>query len=409
MAVRGTPSWLGDQNAARALRLLLDHGPLSRNALGELSGLSRPTAAQMISRLEEKGLIEAVGEASAGRGPSAVLYDVRNDLAYGVAVDMDQDGVRSTLVDLRGTSYPVVTEEASGTAGRRSAARNAAGAVLGACSSAGVDVAGVRHVCVGVPSGAGPRSGEPSPVAALPGWSRRSIRQQLEGALGCAVQVDSDVNLAAVAERGTGAVGPDATFALLWVGYGIGLAVDVAGTVLRGASGGAGGLGNLPVPGGALDPGSLGPGAAATDLEGLLGAPALDRIGRAAGCGEHTFEEALRGAALPARVVEAFAPRLAQGVIPVLGVIDPEAVVLGGPVGRAGGTRLAELTRTAVRSSTRWNPDILVSRVADDPVLAGARAVLGGRLRQDLALRAGSTVSDEDRSRIVAANLRGIS
>ncbi|MFI6346115.1 ROK family transcriptional regulator [Streptomyces sp. NPDC050560] len=403
MAVRGTPSWLGDQNAAMALRLLLDHGPLSRNGLGELSGLSKPTAAQMVARLVEKGLIEAVGETSAGRGPSATLYDVRNDLAYGVAVNVDQEGVRSTLVDLRGTPFPVAERSASGLGGRRSAARDVAGAVLGACESAEVPLADVRQVCVGVPSSVDPRSDELSSVQAMPGWSRKSIRHQLEEALGCAVRVDNDVNLAAVAERGTGAIGAEATFALLWVGYGIGLAVDVAGTVLRGASGGAGEIGNLPVPRGVL-----GPDVAAVDLEDLLGAAALDRIGRDTGASPHTFEDVLGGAPLPDAVLDVFAPRLAQGVIPVLGVVDPELVVFGGPVGRAGGERLAARTRAAIRDHTRWDPRVETTGVTGDAVLHGARSVLHERLRADVTRRAGAAVSEEDRSRIIRTNLRGI-
>ncbi|MCA1223221.1 ROK family transcriptional regulator [Streptomyces sp. 8L] len=404
MAVRGTPSWLGDQNAATALRLLLDHGPLSRNGIGERSGLSKPTAAQMVARLEEKGLIEVVGEESIGRGPSAALYGVRNDLAYGVAVNVDQDGVRSGLVDLKGSAHPVASEAASGMSADRSAARDVAGAVLSACESAGVGLAAIRHVCVGVPSSVDPRSDELSSVQALPGWSRKSIRHQLEAALGCEVQVDNDVNLAAVAERRAAAFEPGATVALLWVGYGIGLAVDVAGTVLHGASGGAGEIGNLPVPRGVL-----GPDTDAADLEGLLGAAALDRIGREAGFPDHLFERVLGGETLPGPVLEVYAPRLAQSVIPVLGVLDPDLVVFGGPVGRAGGARLAELTRTAIRNHTRWDPAVRVTSVEDDAVLGGARAVLGDRLRETLLARASGTAAEEDRSRIIAAKLRGIS
>ncbi|WP_328466159.1 ROK family transcriptional regulator [Streptomyces sp. NBC_00448] len=404
MAVRGTPSWLGDQNAATAMRLLLDHGPLSRNGIGERSGLSKPTAAQMIARLEEKGLIEVVGEESIGRGPSAALYGVQNDLAYGVAVNVDQDGVRSTLVDLKGSDHPVASEAAAGMSADRSAARDVAGAVLSACESAGVDLAAIRHVCVGVPSSVDPRSDELSSVQALPGWSRKSIRHQLEAALGCEVQVDNDVNLAAVAERRAAAFEPDATVALLWVGYGIGLAVDVAGRVLHGASGGAGEIGNLPVPRGVLDPDTD-----AVDLETLLGAAGLDRVGRETGCSDHVFEQVLGGAPLPGPVLEVYAPRLALGVIPVLGVLDPELVVLGGPVGRSGGARLAELTRTAIRNHTRWDPAVQVTQVEDDAVLGGARAVLGERLREALIARAGGATSEQDRSRIIAAKLRDIS
>ena len=46
----GTPAWLATQNDRTAFRLLLEHGPLSRSQLGELSGASRPTAGQMIAR-----------------------------------------------------------------------------------------------------------------------------------------------------------------------------------------------------------------------------------------------------------------------------------------------------------------------------------------------------------------------
>ncbi|OON82714.1 ROK family transcriptional regulator [Streptomyces tsukubensis] len=403
MAVRGTPSWLGDQNAATALRLLLDHGPLSRNGIGEHSGLSRPTAAQMIARLEDKGLIEPVGEESIGRGPRAALYGVRNDLAYGVAINIDQEGVRSALVDLAGTGHEVAHKAASGMPAERSAARDVAGAVLDACEVAGVELAAVRHILVGVPSSVDPRSDELSSVQAMPGWSRKSIRHQLEQALGCEVRVDNDVNLAAVAERAGGGFAPDGTFALLWVGYGLGLAVDVGGTVLHGASGGAGEIGNLPVPRGVLDEETD-----AVDLEGLLGASALDRIGRETGWAGDAFARTLAGESLPESVLEVYAPRLAQSVIPVLGVIDPEVVVFGGPVGRAGGSRLAELTRRHLRDHTRWNPTVRVSGVGGDAVLAGARSSLSVRLREALVDRAAGTTVEADASRTLAARLRGI-
>ena len=56
----GTPGWLRARNDRVALGLLLEHGPLTRNRIGELSGLSKPTAAQMVARLESAGLISVV-------------------------------------------------------------------------------------------------------------------------------------------------------------------------------------------------------------------------------------------------------------------------------------------------------------------------------------------------------------
>src|SRR4029453_6717810 len=84
----GTPPWLRAHNDRTAFRLLLEHGPLTRSKLGELSGLSKPTATQMLTRLERVGLIRPVGEVSGGRGPNAVSYGVRTDRITGVAVSI---------------------------------------------------------------------------------------------------------------------------------------------------------------------------------------------------------------------------------------------------------------------------------------------------------------------------------
>jgi len=159
MAHRGTPMWLGDQNAARALRLMLEHGPVSRNGLAKLAGQSKPTASQLIARLEEKRLVTPIGQEAIGRGPAATVYAPSSDRFYGVAINIDQSGVRSTAVDVLGTEHPVASQPAEGLGGDRSAARDVGGAVLAACELAGIDLSRVDTVCIGVPSSVDRRFG----------------------------------------------------------------------------------------------------------------------------------------------------------------------------------------------------------------------------------------------------------
>src|SRR3978361_2159978 len=101
--VPGTPSWPRETNDRTALTLLLEHGNLTRKRIGELSGLSKPTASQIVSRLESAGLIRAVGEVSGGRGPNAVRYGVRVDRVLGVAVDITEWVTRGTDAGAAGT------------------------------------------------------------------------------------------------------------------------------------------------------------------------------------------------------------------------------------------------------------------------------------------------------------------
>ena len=65
----GTPRLLRAMNDRAALDLLLAHGPLSRPALGELTGLSKPTASQLLARLEAAGLVRADRQQPGPAGP----------------------------------------------------------------------------------------------------------------------------------------------------------------------------------------------------------------------------------------------------------------------------------------------------------------------------------------------------
>ncbi|MFF1875785.1 ROK family protein, partial [Kitasatospora herbaricolor] len=126
------------------------------------------------------------------------------------------------------------------------------------------------------------------------------------------VHLDNDVNLAAIAERTDGAGRDTAGFALLWMGDGLGLSVDQAGSVHRGASGGAGEIGYLPIPRNAseLDPD-------ADDLQDLIGGPTVAKLARGLGVRGRTFSAVIDAVATaPQRdeLLAVHAPRIAVGV-----------------------------------------------------------------------------------------------
>src|SRR3954469_5119966 len=95
----GTPRLLRALNDRAALELLLAKGPLTRAQLGELTGLSKVTASQLVERLEERGLVTRVGELAGGRGPNAQLYAVVPGSAYVVGVEVLPDRVVAACAD----------------------------------------------------------------------------------------------------------------------------------------------------------------------------------------------------------------------------------------------------------------------------------------------------------------------
>jgi predicted NBD/HSP70 family sugar kinase len=372
--VPGTPSWLRETNERTALSLLLEHGVLTRNRLGELSGLSKPTASQIVSRLESAGIIDVVGEVSGGRGPNAASYGVRADRVLGVAVDIDDSVIRSTVVDALGTEHPVVETAIDPASGDRSAAADIRAAIDSACGATAANITAVQVVSIGVQGSIDPRTDELSFIDTLPGWPRKGVSKKLADALGLEVRIDNDVNLAAIAERSEGAGAGTSSFALLWMGDGLGLAVDLAGTVHRGAAGGAGEIGYLPV---SRETSVLAPDA--TDLQELLGGEAVAKLARAHGVSGGSSAELLKALAdHPERgaVFAVVAPRIALGIVPVLAILDPEVIVLGGPLGTAGGELLAGLVSDEIARAQPWHPTVTASAIPEFPVLRGAREVL---------------------------------
>ncbi len=384
-SAKGTPSWLGAVNDRAGLAVLLEHGPLTRNRICELVGVSKPTASQMMSRLLTAGVIEERGRTSGSAGRSAVVYAARNDRPLGVALDLDAFELRATVVDATGGERPIVRLELPRDPTERSAVDEVARAIEEASAAAGTDPEAVHSVCIGIPGYVDPGESGELFSETLPGWPVRRLKAILEAELGRSVQIENDVNLAALAEREYGAGADVDVFVLLWLGNGVGASFDVAGDLHRGSFGGAGEIGFLPLSAeaGALDP-------AARTAQDLVGGRAVARLARHHGidaAGYHAAREALAAPeAVAARepVFAELAERVAHIALPVLATVDPARLVLAGPSSNLGGAEFAAAVGRGIRRLSRWRPEVVATGVEGDAVLSGARLHLAGRVREEL-------------------------
>src|SRR4051794_18083616 len=98
----GTPRVLRAMNDRAALDLLLEHGTLSRTRIGKLTGLSKPTASQLLARLEAAGLVLATGTTAGRPGPNAQLYSVNPAAAHVAGLDVTTERIRAAVADITG-------------------------------------------------------------------------------------------------------------------------------------------------------------------------------------------------------------------------------------------------------------------------------------------------------------------
>lgn len=367
----GTPRLLRALNDRAALELLLARGPLTRAQLGEMTGLSKVTASQLVERLEERGLVRRVGEQAGGRGPNAQLYAVTPGSAHVIGVDVGPDRVVAACADITGAIIGRVEQSTKDTDDPVGVVHSA---VVQAASRAGTDMASVRRVVLGTPGLVDPATGEISFAVDLPRW-HRGLLGDLRKDLSTPVVFGNDVNLAAVAEADTGAAKGVDDFVLIWIGRGVGLASVIDGRLHHGATGAAGEIGYLPVAGAEV-PRNASRRGAKGPFQAIAGADAVKNIGRQHGFRGAEAADVVRAAvaagAAGEPVLDELARRLALGVAATCVVLDPPLVVLAGEVGQAGGPALAERVEREVAAITLVSPKVVITEVAVEPVLHGA-------------------------------------
>ncbi|GAA0696641.1 ROK family transcriptional regulator [Kitasatospora atroaurantiaca] len=369
----GTPSLLRAINDRAALELLLANGPLSRTQIGTLTGLSKPTASQLLARLESAGLVLPVGTTAGGPGPNAQLYQVNPAAGYVAGLDVTTSHVRVAVADITGAT---LAEHLAPTKGWPAAAtvERTAEAVAEAVRKAGLAPDALREIVIGVPGALDPVSGKLRYASHLPGWHSPRLLAELEAALGAPVSIENDVNLAAIAEQSFGAAQGCEDFVLLWAEEGIGAAIVIAGRLHRGFTGGAGEVGYMPVPGAPVIHNVRRKNSGG--FQELAGADAVLALAREHGLAAPTAEEAIALALTTPdegdRFLETLAERLAVGLAVIVSVVDPELVVISGGIPTAGGDRLRGLVQEALAGISIPRPEVRSSTVPGSPVLHGA-------------------------------------
>ncbi|MFD8703028.1 ROK family transcriptional regulator [Kitasatospora sp. NPDC059648] len=389
-----TPSTARAINDRLALNLLLEQGPLTATELRDLTGLSRPTVADLLDRLQRTGLVAVVGErGEQRRGPNARLYALVASRAHIAAFDVREGGVSLVVADLAGRSLAtaeVPVDPSGGSSG--ASGEDTAGAIVRTLleTARGAGVERLHTVAVGAPGLVDPATGRLHSTGKLPGW-HAELLAALRELPGTDVILENEVNLAGRAEYRVGAARDRDTFVLMWLGHSVGAAVILDGRLRRGFSGGTGEICFLPVPG------TVGlPSADSCEggFHGLVGSAAICALARTHGlpadpaADASAAEAVVRAAPAAGAAGEAFldelAERIALGAAALCVVLDPGCVVLGGEIGRAGGAELAGRVERRLAGFSPLRTEVRAGTAGGGAVLAGAVLTAGDAVRRDL-------------------------
>lgn len=369
-------------NERRILTLLRSRGSLSRAELSRSLGLTQATIGRLTSQMIQRGLLREVKAVTLGKerepGRPGIALEVDPTGAYFVGVEIAVSAIRIVLLDLSAnvaeahetklTTKPTldVAAEAMAAAIKRFSSRAAfRGRILGV----GVTVPGLVKTdgfIVNLP---------------ILGWRDTDLRSYLMSATDLPVTIENNANAAAFGAVYTqpGLVAPNTVF--LKLGTGCGGAAIVNGRLLRGVDGTGMELGHINVGanGAICSCGQRG------CLETWVNLAALSR----AWAGEESGADDLsslpeevawacdQGDPRAIRATSSIAQHLATGLVSLVNIFNPAAVILGGaltPVLRRALAEVKASVATRIIPGTRM-PDVQISPLGTYECAIGAACV----------------------------------
>lgn len=344
-------------NVARCAVALRDEGPATAAEIARRTRLSRPTAEVAVTTLIENGLVSesaALTPGGRGTGRPARIYGFNGANGFVAGVDVGQHAIKVVIADLAGRVVGWVEESTDDSfvgPGRMDGVKRV---VRRAMAAASVPARKIVAMGVAVPGLVGD-DGQLVISRILPDWEGVDIAGHLSAEFECAVRVENDTRLASLAEHRLGAARLAQDVICLFAGHRLSMGLILEGKVRRGHHGAAGEVGDIVFSNHVDQTGEL----------RWATAPSAEQV----------FQQSAAGDEESQQEIQRFVSGLSVGVATVVMAIDPDLIVIGGGLSRAGDALLDPL-REAVNAeiTVPIRPAIVASELGAESVVLGALA-----------------------------------
>jgi predicted NBD/HSP70 family sugar kinase len=364
-------------NRAVVLDVVRRSGPVARTEVAQRTSLAKPTVSTIVDELLAEGVVHEVGvgksTAAGGRPPTYLDFDVTRDAYVGVHI-----GVETTTVAVADGRGILVAECSRRSAiGSPTRSLEHVEALLDeALAEAKVRRRTVRHATVVLP-GLIERETGVCVLAPNLGWRDVPVGKLFGDALQLPVTVWNTPHASAFAESRQGAARDVDTFVWLYVGPGVGSAIVQDGELVTGTRGFAGEIGHCRVTddGPQCHCGKYG------CLETYTSAEGISKAAAAAGVPSRTKSPRLADVVRAARARHEGARRvlddaghmLGLGTSYLVGILNPELVVVGGESAEAFEFLLEPLRGALAQDALEAEQvPVVASAIEGDAAVAGA-------------------------------------
>ncbi len=375
---------LRKSNRSQALWQVFLNGPLTRQEVGTVAGLSPATVSNLVAALVAEGVVVEVGLEDSNGGRPRGLLEVNPQYGYVIGVDVGETaflvelfdfGLRPLARHISVTDMTVLDPE--------DAANHIVEGIEAVLAEAGVAEEAILGVGVGVPGLVEHREDAVVHGQSV-GWHAVPLEKMLRDRTGLPILVDNGAKTLGQAERWFGAARDTENAAIVLLGIGVGMCIISNGEVYRGATSSAGEWGHTTVhvggrmcrcgAQGCLEA-YVGAGAIVARYEHLKRRQAVGSPGEMEGRITAIIDAAGRDR-IAGQVLDETVTYLGAGLADLVNLFNPERIVVGGWLGRALSDEMLPRIREAARRQALHLPFSRVEIVKAD--LGPDAVALGG-------------------------------
>jgi predicted NBD/HSP70 family sugar kinase len=392
---------LRKSNRSSALWQVFLNGPLTRQEVGAVAGLSPATVSNLVAALLAEGVVAEVGLEDSNGGRPRGLLQVNPGYGYVIGVDV---GETAFLVELFDFGLQVRARHTSVTdmtvLDPQDAVAHIVASIESVIAEAGVPRSGILGVGVAVPGLVEHREDAVVHGQSV-GWHAVPLEADLRRQVDLPILVDNGAKTLGQAERWFGAARGIDNAVIVLLGIGVGTCIISNGEVYRGATSSAGEWGHTTVAVGGRTCRCGADGC----LEAYVGAGAIvaryDQLKRRRTAASPADLPDRIGAIIAARgsdraaaqVLDETMTYLGAGIADLVNLFNPERVVVGGWLGQALSDELLPGIREAARRRALHLPfsrvEIVKAELGQDAVALGGATLPIARL-----LTAGAVVAE---------------
>jgi predicted NBD/HSP70 family sugar kinase len=372
----GSQAALRHLNEQRIITSLTLVGSATQIELAQHTGLSAATVSNIVKTMTKRGVLVTTPTTRSGRRAMSVRLNVKGAVAVGI--DFGRSHVRVAL-----TSYSrTVIDERSAELTERSAdlsIETACALLADLLAGNGIEDRAVLGVGVGLPGPLDRRFWTVVTGTGLPEWTGVQVLSELRQRIKHPVYVDNDANIGALAQVTWGEHQAVDNLVFIKIGTGIGCGLIINGALFYGHVGVTGEIGHATVdPHGPIcqcgNRGCLETFASTSTM--------IERLSRSS-ADTRTTDDIVRNAGLadPAtlRVLEDAGIAVGRALADVANLINPEVVVVGGPLAELGEVFLEPIRRGFVRNAlpvVGETTGIVMSPLGERAEVLGAAALV---------------------------------